>query len=249
MINLPQEEPYYAELIRLGYKPLDYSEKHYVFRKDSHIFKIARSCYNTIDNDDSFHIEKVAHDLLCATGLPVAKIENLYERNIIVPDFAILQEKYYEGQIYYSKDIDEALLSQVWSLIQSATTVTKNTFGFLQADGTTHNSTWQSFLQDVANRAKSDKDILLRGLNKVPVPTVSSFIFTDVNMANFIFFNNKLKVAIDIERPLFGDNQFLYAVIKERNPKLFQVAIKIADINIPLIDYYCTIYKHLFDAM
>jgi len=249
MINSPQIEPYYKKLMELGYSPLDYSEKHYVFRKDLQIIKIARSSYNTVANDDSFCIEKVAHDLLGEAGLPVAKILEVYERDILIPNFAVLCEEYYEGQVYYSKDTSCDLLIQIWELIHSATTITRNTFGYVKTDGTIQNATWHSFLRDIANSAKSDKSLLFSGIKYVPEPKSSSFIFTDINVANYIFENKKLKVAIDVERPIFGDKTFIYSVIKSRNPKLFSIIKNATFLDMSLIDYYCIVYNHLFDSI
>ena len=51
MKNEPKKEPYYNNLIALGYVPFNYSEKHYLFTRGNKVIKIARASYNTSDTD------------------------------------------------------------------------------------------------------------------------------------------------------------------------------------------------------
>lgn len=58
MINDPRSEPYYDHLIKLGYRFLNYSEKHYIFERAGCVLKIAKSIYNHEKTDESYEIKK-----------------------------------------------------------------------------------------------------------------------------------------------------------------------------------------------
>ena len=85
---------------------------------------------------------------------------------------------------------------------------------------------------------------LLAGFDIVPELKESVFVLTDCNTANFIFNHEKLQYAIDIERPLWGDRNFIYGMLKARNRFMYQCAP--TEINEKLIYYYAKIYKYLF---
>ena len=85
---------------------------------------------------------------------------------------------------------------------------------------------------------------MLAGFDIVPELKESVFVLTDCNTANFIFNHGKLQYAIDIERPLWGDRNFIYGMIKARNRFMYQRVP--TEINEKLIDYYAKIYKYLF---
>ena len=85
---------------------------------------------------------------------------------------------------------------------------------------------------------------LLAGFDIVPELKESVFVLTDCNTANFIFNHGKLQYAIDIERPLLGDRNFIYGMIKARNQFMYQYVP--TEINEKLIYYYAKIYKYLF---
>ena len=85
---------------------------------------------------------------------------------------------------------------------------------------------------------------LLAGFDIVPELKESVFVLTDCNTANFIFNHGKLQYAIDIERPLWGDRNFIYGMIKARNQFMYQYVP--TEINEKLIYYYAKIYKYLF---
>lgn len=84
---------------------------------------------------------------------------------------------------------------------------------------------------------------LLAGFDIVPELTESVFVLTDCNTANFIFNHGKLQYAIDIERPLLGDRNFIYGMIKARNRFMYQCVSE--KLNEELIDYYAKIYEQL----
>lgn len=246
MGNKPQTEFYYQTLIENGYEFLDYSEKHYVFRKDNRIIKVAKKIYNTLDNDESFEIEKLAHELMIRFGLPVAKITRIYQKGELLYDYTILEEEYCEGDVFYNKDLSTDLLRQIYGFLETSSKIGNDKFGFLSNDKCKMYNSWKEFIISIIANAKTDKSVLIDGLNVVPNEVEAKLILTDVNTANFIFIDGKINKVIDIERPLFGDKQFLYAVIKSRNLKLFGL-IDNNKINHQLVDYYQIVYKHLFD--
>ena len=247
MYNQPTKEPYYNALIDMGYTPLDYSKKHYVFKKDNSVIKIARSEYNCADNNDSFFIEKCSHDILSQANFPIARISKIYNKNELVPDFYVLEEDYCEGDVYYSKNIANNLLLQIWDTLFEATQITSDLYGFIDCNGKAPFNIWHDFLLFVATHASSDKEPLLNGIPSCSNITKGSFLFTDLNTANFIFSNNKLCKIIDVERPIYGDTLMLYAMAKIRNPELYSL-IKPQQ-STEIIDYYCLVYKHLFDYL
>ena len=92
MKNEPFIEPYYQKLIELGYSPYNYSEKHYIFAQGDKIIKIARSSYNSKLIDESYYIEKRAHEILNTNGLSAAKVSRIYEKGVLVDNFTVLEE-------------------------------------------------------------------------------------------------------------------------------------------------------------
>lgn len=250
MENNPCAEPYYDRLIALGYQSFNYSEKHYLFCKDDRIIKIARNIYNNADTDESYYIEKTAHDILSAHGFTVAKVNRIYDKGELIENFVALEEEKINGQVYYRKDSDENVLRQILRFMQDVTQINETRFGMLDKFGNAPYSTWKDYLSVVISRADTvDKKYLFQELEYVPNDIIPSLLLTDCNTANFIFESDKLKCAIDVERPLFGDKDFIYGTIKARNPYMFELAVKDGYIkNIRLIDFYCRLYKYIFLA-
>ena len=81
----------------------------------------------------------------------------------------------------------------------------------------------------------------------MPDITEPAFVFTDCNMANFVFNGNYLIKALDVERPLWGDPLFLYGVIKRRNPYMYVLIGKEAESEI--VDLYAKIYPYIFGGV
>lgn len=249
MINNPETEPYFKYLTTLGYQPFNYSEKHYLFTKERRIIKIARSIYNNPNTDESYYIEAQAHKILQLNGFDVAKINHIYKKGELVNDFIVLEEEKINGQVYYQKDSDINVLKQIIEYMQNATEIEGERFGMVDKCGGAIYSSWLDFLTMVISRIESDdKERLLRELIYVPQDVKSSFVFTDCNTANFVFESDKLKCAIDIERPMWGDRDFLFGVIKARNPYMFDLAVKLGYVkNMQLINLYSEIYNYIFD--
>ena len=107
MINDPRSEPYYDHLIKMGYCFLNYSEKHYIFERAGRVIKVAKSLYNHGKTDESYEIEKAAHDLLRFYRIPAAEIYNIYPKGSFLDDFAVLEEEKVNGEIYYKKDCEK----------------------------------------------------------------------------------------------------------------------------------------------
>lgn len=245
MKNEPKKEPYYNNLIALGYVPFNYSEKHYLFTRGNKVIKIARANYNTPKTDESYYIEKYSHDVLIGHGFPVVKIDKIYDKGELVDEFVVLEEEKKDGQVFYNKDCNTAILLQIINFIQQAAQIKSSFFGFIDRYGKSKHSSWRSFLMSIIERAKpKEKAELLADFDIVPELTEGVFVLTDCNTANFIFNHEKLQYAIDIERPLWGDRNFIYGMIKARNQFMYQcVQTKLDE---KLIDYYVKIYKYLF---
>ena len=77
MINDPRSEPYYDHLIKLGYRFLNYSEKHYIFERAGRVLKIVKSIYNHEKTDESYEIKKAVLDLLRLYYVPVSYIVSI----------------------------------------------------------------------------------------------------------------------------------------------------------------------------
>lgn len=248
MENNPQAEPYYARLTALGYHSFNYSEKHYLFSKGCNVIKIARSAYNNPCTDESYYIESRAHDILLLHGLATAKVNRIYEKGELVDGFVVLEEEKIDGQVFYRKDSDERILKQILGYINAASNIEGKTFGMMDKYGAAAYSSWKDFLISVISKAEAkDGERLLRELVYVPKCIKPSFVFTDCNTANFIFESDKLKCAVDVERPLWGDCDFLYGVIKARNPYMFNLAVKLGYIkNMRLINLYSELHKYIF---
>lgn len=213
MKNEPKKEPYYNNLIAFGYVPFNYSEKHYLFTRGNKVIKIARASYNTSDTDESYYIEKYSHDVLIGHGFPVVKIDKIYDKGELVDEFVVLEEEKKDGQVFYNKDCNTMILSQIVSFIEQVTQIKANSFGFMDRCGRTEHSSWRSFLMSIIERANpKQKAELLAGFDIVPELKESVFVLTDCNTANFIFNHGKLQYAIDIERPLLGDRYHSYFV-------------------------------------
>lgn len=244
MENNPCTEPYCDRLIALGYQPCNYSEKHYLFCKDNKIIKIARNIYNNADTDESYFIKKTAHEILLCHGFTATKVNRIYNKDELVENFVVLEEDKIEGQVYYRKDSDEKVLRQILHFMQDATKINGTRFGMLDKFGNALYSSWKDYLSVVISNANTkDRKCFLQELRYVPNDVKSSFVFTDCNTANFIFESGRLKCAIDVERPLFGDKNFIYGMIKARNPYMVELAVKNAYIkNMRLIDFYCRLY-------
>lgn len=245
MTNEPQKEPYYNNLKALGYLPFNYSEKHYIFSRDNKVIKIARASYNTPNTDESYYIEKFSHDILISHNFPVVKIDKIYDKGELVDDFVVLEEEKKDGQVFYNKACETTILSQIATFIQQVAQIKSSSFGFIDRYGKSEHTSWTSFLKSLIESANPElKAELLAGFDIVPELTESAFILTDCNTANFIFNHGKLQYAIDIERPLWGDRNFIYGMIKARNQFMYQCVP--TEINEELIDYYAKIYKYLF---
>lgn len=247
MKNEPYNEPYYNELIKLGYLPFNYSEKHYIFTKGDRIIKIARSAYNSTSIDESYYIEKKAHEILNTNGLNAVKVSNIYRKDELVDDFTVLEEERADGQIFYKKNSDENVLGSILSFMEDASQIKSEFYGMMDKNGEAKYSSWKAFLRSVINKSSAkDREQLECALNRVADIPQSCFVMTDCNTANFVFENGKLKYAFDVERPLWGDKNFLYAVIKARNPYMFErIKNRIKPIS-GLIDFYCKIYDLIF---
>lgn len=249
MVNNPQSEPYYAQLAALGYHSFNYSEKHYLFSKGCNVIKIARGVHNNSNTDESYYIEACAQDILLMHGLVAAKVKRIYEKGELVDGFVVLEEDRIDGQVFYRKDSDERILKQILEYMAAAYDIEGKLFGMMDKYGDAVYPSWQEFLISVISKAKEkDRENLLCELVHVPRDIKPSFIFTDCNTSNFIFESNKLKCAVDVERPLWGDRDFLYGVIKARNPHLFNLAVKLGHIrNMRLISLYSELYNYIFD--
>lgn len=250
MENNPCAEPYYDRLIALGYQSFNYSEKHYLFCKGDELIKIARNIYNNPDTDESYYIEKTAHEILLAHGFMAARVNRVYDKGELIEDFVALEEEKINGQVYYRKDSDENLLRQILRFMQDATKIKGMRFGMLDKFGNAPYLSWKDYLSVVISKAdKADRKYFFQELECVPNDAMPSFLLTDCNTANFIFESGKLKCAIDVERPLYGDRDFIYGMIKARNPYMFELAVKDGYIeNMRLIDFYCRLYKYIFLA-
>ncbi len=245
MINNPQSESYYEELCNIGYNYFAYSEKHYVFEKDGRIIKIAKSAYNNEYADESFFIEQAAHDILRRHNLPVAEIFNVYPKGMFLKNHAVLEEEKVEGNIYYKKDSERYILSQALHLMQGAANIKGKQFGMMQKDGTARYSSWREFLYSIVEKMpKYERAACYDRIDSLPQAEEPVFIFTDCNMANFIFCGDILKKAIDVERPLWGDKAFLSAVIKRRNPYMYKLVKETSPAE--TVDFYASIYPYIF---
>ena len=149
MTNEPQKEPYYNNLISLGYVPFNYSEKHYIFSKGNKIIKIARASYNNPTIDESYYIEKFSHNILISHNFPVVKIDKIYDKGELVDDFVVLEEEKKDGQVFYNKDCNTMILSQIVSFIEQVTQIKANSFGFMDRCGRSEHSSWRSFLMSI----------------------------------------------------------------------------------------------------
>ncbi len=248
MINNPRQEPYFSYLQDLSYQPFSYSEKHYVFEKNGVVLKIARTMYNSAEIDESYRIEKAAHDLLQKNHFPVAPVIQVLERGEFFSDFAILKEVKIEGEICYAKEQSKNRLAQALSFMEKATSLFNTEFGFFNEIGGGSHKGWHEFLKFVAMKAKTDKQYLIEGISSIPKLEHASFIMTDSNMGNFIFEKNQLKCVIDIERPIWGDKLFLYAVVCVRNQYMAKcITKKFSKDEQDRINYYKVVYQHLFD--
>ena len=96
----------------------------------------------------------------------------------------------------------------------------------------------------IENMPEDERKSCCRNIETLPEVKEPSFVFTDCNMANFVFSGNSLIKAIDVERPLWGDPSFLYGVIKSRNPYLYALIGKEAESEI--VDLYAKIYPYIF---
>ena len=248
MKNEPFNEPYYEALTGLGYLPYNYSEKHYIFVKGDKILKIARSNYDSAILDESYYVERKAHEILISNGLSVAKICRIYEKGELVNNFTALEEEKAEGQVFYNKNSDKNILKSILVFMENATQIKSNRFGMMNGNGEAKFSSWKEYLSSVIAKSNcEDKEYFKRELNKIPDITQSSFVITDCNTANFVFENGKLKCTLDVERPLWGDKNFLYGIIKARNPYMFELVENRIKPQGEIIDFYSKIYNLIFE--
>lgn len=247
MINSPEGEKYYDFLIEQGYRYFNYSEKHFVFEKGERIIKIAKNTYNNEDTDESYFIEKIAHDLLLRHNFPAVEIYKIYQKGEFIDDFIVLEEEKAYGKICYGKNCGENYLLQAINIMQKATNIKGNKFGMMNKDGSAEFSSWKEFLYSVVERMleKEQADIY-RKIEDLPKIEESSFVFTDCNMANFVFNGQRLVKVIDVERPLWGDPLFLYGVIKNRNQYMYNLLNK--DKKSDIIEIYAKIYPYIFKS-
>lgn len=241
-------EPYYKKLIELGYEPFNYSEKHYIFSKENDIIKIARSTYNCALIDESYCIEKCAHDILREKGFPAAKINKIYKPGELIDSFSVLEEEKIFGKVFYNKGCERYVLERIIGVMESATCIKLNNFGMMNQDGNAKYSSWSEYLNDVIekNCCSEKKEHYKHLMTKIPKEVQASFVLTDCNTANFIFVGKDIKGIIDVERPLCGDKDFLYGVIKARNPYMYGlVEDKIQPIK-EKVHFYSEIYHLIF---
>lgn len=98
-------------------------------------------------------------------------------------------------------------------------------FGLLNSDCQEVFNSWKGFINNlIENRTIVKNNPIIEVIAQLTESSKSSLILTDVNMGNFVFEKGNLKVAIDIERSLWGDKQFLYSVMKKRNINMFRIA-------------------------
>ena len=245
MINDPRSEPYYDHLIKMGYCFLNYSEKHYIFERAGRVIKVAKSLYNHEKTDESYEIEKAAHDFLRFYRIPAAELYNIYPKGSFLDDFAVLEEEKVNGEIYYKKDCEKNFLMQALRLMRAVTRIKGKNFGMLEKDGHAKFLSWKDFLYDAVKGVPNGKrEFICSKIQTLPDITEPAFVFTDCNMANFVFNGNYLIKALDVERPLWGDPLFLYGVIKRRNPYMYVLIGKEAESEI--VDLYAKIYPYIF---
>ena len=248
MINNPKGEPYYDYLIHSGYVFCNYSEKHYIFEKDGRIIKIAKSIYNNDDTDESYFIERMAHSVLQAYNLPIAEIYDVYPKGEFLEGFVVLEEEKVEGEIYYRKDCHESCLLQAVHLMQEASKIKGKSFGMMERDGQAKFSSWKDFLYSILDKMPEKERAKNRcKVDDMPELTEASFVFTDCNMANFVFNTERLKKAIDIERPLWGDPLFLNGIIKKRNPYMYALMNREGESYI--VDLYAELSPYIFNSI
>ena len=245
MTNDPRSEPYYDYLMQSGYQFFNYSEKHYIFEKGKRVIKVAKNICNNAATDESYYIEKAAHELLLFHHFPVVKIYNVYSKGDFLEDFVVLEEEKVDGKVYYKKNCENKFLTRVLHLMQNATSIKGKKFGMMDKDGQAKFSSWKECLYSVAeNMPEDERKSCCRNIETLPEVKEPSFVFTDCNMANFVFSGDSLIKAIDVERPLWGDPSFLYGVIKSRNPYLYALIGKEAESEI--VDLYAKIYPYIF---
>ena len=119
--------------------------------------------------------------------------------------------------------------------------------GMMERNGQARFLSWKDFLYSVVDRMPERERTENRcRIEVIPKITESSFVFTDCNMANFVFNMGRLEKAIDIERPLWGDPLFLNGMIKSRNPYIY--AFMNQEENSDIVDLYAQLYPYIFNA-
>lgn len=177
MINDPRSEPYYDHLIKMGYCFLNYSEKHYIFERAGRVIKVAKSLYNHEKTDESYEIEKAAHDLLRFYRIPAAEIYKIYPKGSFLDDFAVLEEEKVNGEIYYKKDCRKSFLMQALCLMQKATRIKGKNFGMMGKGGQAKFSSWRDFLFDaVKDMPNSEREFICSKIQTLPDITEPAFV-------------------------------------------------------------------------
>lgn len=88
----------------------------------------------------------------------------------------------------YSKDCAPSYLVQVLCLMQETTNIKGKSFGMMERNGQARFLSWKDFLYSVVDRMPERERAENRcKIEVMPEITESSFIFTDCNMANFVF--------------------------------------------------------------
>ena len=172
-----------------------------IFGKDSLFY--SQKQINHEKTDESYEIEKAAHDLLRFYHVPVADIYNIYPKGSFLDDFVVLEEEKVEGEIHYKKNCGEKFLLQALRLMQTAAQIKGKNFGMMGKDGQATFLSWKDFLYDaVKDMPNSEKEFICRKIQALPEIIEPAFVFTDCNMANFVFSGDYLIKSIDVERPL-----------------------------------------------
>ena len=115
----------------------------------------------------------------------------------------------------------------------------------MRKDGKAEFSSWKEYLYSVTeDLPENERKSCCRNIETLPEVKESPFVFTDCDMANFVFQGEGLAKMIDVERPLWGDPFFLYGVIKSRNPYMF--ALLNREKRGGVVDLYAKLYPYIF---
>lgn len=232
-----------------GYKFLAEGLVHNVYEKEGYIYKIVKENRFQLRSRDHFEKEKKVLEFLYQKGIPVVKVEKIYQVGELIEDYPVLCEKKIMNQVYNEAEISCKCVNEIIGFLENTSRICAPGFGALYGKREYEYNTWDDFLTSEINKAVIVKELIgnkeefaaklleyvICNRGVMTYSDVPRFLIMDPNPNNFFFEKEQLSVAIDIDHPIGGDPLWQWACVYWHKPAWIENMIKMGVLHINMM--------------